>query len=218
MGKKKNGNIELDGLRQGPAKETNRPLQSNEMACILMKLFPDYVLPKSQCHLKDNQGNVVKTKSGHGAQPDFVLDNRNILIEVDGQNRWNGHYTCAKTCIEDLEKDETYRKYGWTVVRIPAYVQLDKEMVKFYFGVDYCEDLYPACHLHGFLHDGISLPADFCHLGLERFYKEMDSLPNAVRNKILDTLKERIDGFQKGGYDSHSARLMVLPENFKYDI
>ena len=147
-----------------------------------------------------------------------MLKKQHIVVEVDGQNHRVGHYTNAKTCIHDLAKDRLYKDLGWTVVRIPAYVQLDKEMVKFYFGVDYCEDLYPACHLHGFLHDEIALPADFCHLGLERFYKEMDSLPNAVRNKILDTLKERIDGFQKDGYDSHSARLMVLPENFKYDI
>lgn len=211
-------NIESDGLRQGPTKATDVQLNANDMGSILMRLYPDFVLPQKQGYLRDNNGVLVRTKSGHMVQPDFVLENHKLLVEVDGQNYRVGHYTSAKTCIGDLEKDEIYKELGWKVVRIPAYIQLDRDMVKFLFGLDCYEDLYPACHQHGFLHEQISLPADFCSLGLDRFYKEMDSWPNAVKNKILDTLKQRIIRFQEQGYDYQSARLMVVPCDFKYDI
>ena len=209
---------EFEGLRQGPTKANDQQLKPNDMASVLMRLFPDFSLPPKQSYLRDNQGHLVKTKSGHKVQPDFRLEKQKIIVEIDGQNYQRGHYTSVKTCIDDLEKDELYKELGLTVVRIPAYIQLDKEMIKFFFGLDYCEELYSACHLHGFLHDEIALPADFCSLGLGRFYKEMDSLPVAVRNKILDTLKERIIRFQGQGYDYHSAKLMVVPKDFKYDI
>lgn len=211
-------NSELDGLRQGPTKSSDGQLNANDMASILMRLYPDFVLPQKQCYLRNNKGVVVRTKSGHKVQPDFILEDQKIIVEVDGQNYRVGHYTSAKTCIDDLEKDETYKELGWTVIRIPAYIQLDKVMIKFLFGLDYYEDLYPACHLHGFLHEQISLPADFCKLGLVRFYKEMDSWPKVVKDKILDTLKERIVRFQEQGYDYQSAKLMVVPDDFKYDI
>ncbi len=208
----------MDGLRQGPTKATNKPLRDNEMASILKKLFPGHELPQKQSCLKDLHGKTVKTKSGHRIQPDFILDAHRTIIEIDGQNYRVGHYTSAKTCIDDLEKDEKYKELGWKVIRIPAYIQLDKEMIKHLFGIDYSEDLYPMCHQHGFLHEQISLPADFCNLGLARFYKEMDAWPDVVKDKILDTLKERIVRFQKQGYDYQSARLMVVPEDFKYNI
>lgn len=211
-------NIELDGLRQGPSKVSDAQLKANDMASILMRLYPDFVLPQKQRYLRDDNGVLIRTKSGHKIQPDFILNNQNIIVEVDGQDYRVGHYTSAKTCVDDMEKDETYKKYGWKLVRIPAYIQLDKGMIKFLFGLEYNEDLYPACHQHGFLHELISLPADFCNLGLLRFYKEMDVWPAVVKDKILDTLKERIVRFQKQGYDYHSARLMVVPEDFKYNI
>lgn len=211
-------NDELDGLRQGPAKASDGQLKANDMASVLMRLYPGYTLPEAQSYLRDSRGLLARTKSGHTLQPDFILRNQKIIIEIDGQNSRICHYSRAKTCIDDLEKDETYKELGWKVVRIPAYIQLDKDMIKFLFGLDYEKDLYPACHLHGFLHEQISLPADFCKLGLARFYKEMDSWPKAVKDKILDTLKERIVSFQKQGYDYLSAKLMVVPEDFKYDI
>lgn len=218
MENNKINNNELEGLRQGPANAKNQQLKANDMASVLMRLFPGYTLPETQSYLRDNRGLFVRTKSGHKIQPDFVLEKQKIIVEIDGLSNGICHYSRTKTCIDDLEKDETYKELGWKVVRIPAYIQLDKEMINFLFGVDYNEDLYPACHLHGFLHEQISLPADFCNLGLARFYKEMDSWPKAVKDKILDTLKERIVRFQEQGYDYQSAKLMVVPEDFKYDI
>lgn len=214
----RNNNNELEGLRQGPTKNDGKPLKPNDMANVLMKLYPGFNLPQTQAFLKDNQGAIVKTKSGHRVQPDFVINDHNIIVEVDGQNHRIGHYTQTKICIDDMEKDEVYKKLGWTVIRIPAYVQLDQETINSLFGLDYCQELYPACHLHGFLHEEIALPADFCNLGLKRFYKEMEILPTTVREKILDTLKKRITRFQEQGYDYTSAKLMVVPENFKYNI
>ena len=221
MSKKVISNNELEGLRQGPAnagKGKNQNLKANDMASVLMRLYPGFTLPETQSFLRDSQGLLATTKSGHTLQPDFILRNQKIIIEIDGQNNRICHYSKTKTCIDDLEKDETYKELGWTVIRIPAYIQLDKVMIKFLFGLDYDEDLYPACHLHGFLHEQISLPADFCKLGLVRFYKEMDSWPKVVKDKILDTLKERIVRFQEQGYDYQSAKLMVVPDDFKYDI
>lgn len=61
-------NIESDGLRQGPTKATDVQLNANDMGSILMRLYPDFVLPQKQGYLRDNNGVLVRTKSGHMVQ------------------------------------------------------------------------------------------------------------------------------------------------------
>lgn len=204
-----------DGLRQGPTNNKFKILKDTDMASVLMRLFPDFTLPDKQAYLRIN-GRMALTQSGHRVQPDFIYAPLRLIVEVDGQNLRVGHYTNAKQCVDDIEKDEVYKNNGWKVIRIPAYIQLDKEMIEFFFGIKYDKPLYTMCREHGFLHSQIDLPANFCTLGLNRFYREMDGYPVNVRKQVLETLVQRIRQYENEGYSHEHARKMVIPDDFKY--
>ena len=87
---------------------------------------------------------------------------------------------------------------------------------KYYFGIDYKERLYPAAGYHGFLHPNITLPSQFCSAGIERFKKEMDSIPIPVRTKIIDTLRFRIQDKIKEGINPEDAKRMIIPSSLDY--
>ena len=206
--------IIMDGLREHPKK--GEELQDNHMKSILQRLYPDREWIYNE-YLRDDTGKVLKTRVGKRVRPDFLSKELKLIIEIDGDNTIRrGHYSIAEEVLNDQEKDECYQAMGYSVVRIPMYVQLDQEMVKHYFGLDYEKDLYPACHMHGFGHPLILLPADFCELGVDRFKKEMTQLPDSVRKEIIRTLKDRIRLFKEKGYDEEQAVSMVLPLRLKY--
>jgi hypothetical protein len=90
-------------------------------------------------------------------------------------------------------------------------------MITYYFGIDYPVKLYPAVSEHGFAHPLISLPASFCKLGVDRFNRDMEAIPQCVRDKIIQTLKDRIVGFEKEGFSHDDAMAKVLlPSMWKY--
>lgn len=203
----------IDGLREHP--EKGMLMQNNHMESILQRLYEnnyDWIYYANKT-LKDSEGKSVKTESGHAVKPDFVSEKFRLIIEIDGAGGHNyGHFSSARQCIVDQEKDKLYKKLGYKVIRIPMYVQLDSEMVEYYFGIKYEKDLYEACHNHGFSHDQILLPADFCQLGIERFRKEFLSLPQNVKNVIIQSLKERITRFQEEDHYSYEvAKRIVIP-------
>ena len=78
----KTSNNDLEGLRQGPTKSTTQQLKANDMASVLMRLFPNFTLPSTRGYIRDDKGNYALTESGHKVQPDFVLKNKKILVEV----------------------------------------------------------------------------------------------------------------------------------------
>jgi very-short-patch-repair endonuclease len=208
------GEIIMDGLREHPNK--GEKLQDNHMMSILQRLYPNREWIYNE-YLRDDTGKIVKTKVGKRVRPDFINKELKLVIEIDGDNTIRrGHYSTAEEVLNDQEKDECYQRMGYRVVRIPMYVQLDQKMVKQYFGIDYEKDLYPTCHMHGFAHPLILLPADFCELGVERFEKEMAQLPDSVRKEIIGTLKGRIRQFREKGYDDEQAVSMVLPSRLRY--
>lgn len=203
----------VDGLREHPTK--GFPLQDNHLESVLKRLFPndnDWVYHGTKT-LKDSNGKSVKTDSGHTVKPDFVSKKRLTIIEFDGAGGKNPyHYSSDAQCIRDQEKDALYNKLGYKVVRIPMYVQLDSEMIDYYFGIKYDQDLYEACHCHGFSHESILLPAAFSQLGLERFRREFQKLPETVKRVIVQSLKGRIEAFmEKDNYSYNDAKRMVIP-------
>jgi hypothetical protein len=111
---------------------------------------------------------------------------------------------------EDLDKIAIYSKFDYKVIGIPPYIQLDEVMIDYYFGIKYTEKLYPAASEHGFAHPQISLPASFCKLGADRFNRDMETIPQSVRDKIIQTLKDRIKGFEKDGFSKEDAIAKVL--------
>ena len=204
----------MDGLREHPNKGEKLP--DNHMMSVLQRLYPNQEWKYNE-YLRDDTGMVVNTKVGKRVRPGFICKELKMVIEIDGDNTIRrGHYSKAEEVLNDQEKDKCYKAMGYRVIRIPMYVQLDQTMVKYYFGIDYEKDLYPTCHMHGFAHPQILLPADFCELGVERFEKEMTQFPESVRTIIIETLKERIRQFIEKGYEKEQSVSMVLPSRLRY--
>ena len=118
-------------------------------------------------------------------RPDFRNDEIRLIVEFDGPR----HYTQAKTCITDVERDELYTSMGYKVVRIPYYLQLETRTLKLLFNLDYeMEQDYP----HGFNEKGVVLPSDFCYLGTLRFNEEIKTISKSfpcIVDEIKETLK-----------------------------
>ena len=108
-----------------------------------------------------------------------------ILVEYDGDE----HYRNALKVKADKEKDTLAIKNGMRVVRIPYWTQLDKLMVKHWFGVEAeVDQTFP----HGFITTKL-YPASFCELGIKRFVEELASLPVGVRSAVIASLKDRAE-------------------------
>lgn len=202
--------MDLEGLREKPKK--GEVLKDNHMESILKKLYPNktWIIGKS---FKINN-NTIKIAGQRYFKPDFYNVELKIVIEIDGDAKTRGnHYSNAKTAIKDKLKDQVYEKYNYKVIRIPPFVQLDSEMVKHYFNITYTEPLYEVASEHGFKHPNITLPADFCELGIKRFEKELSELPQTVRDVIVETLVYRINCEIEKGSAKEDALSIVLPKS-----
>ena len=215
-----------DGLRQKPSKK-NEKYQDNHMAVILQKLFGSLGDWCADPHLRDASGAVIRRNGGKSyIQPDFCNYKLKLIIEIDGdaptQSRYGGgHFSDEEKAINDNQKDEIYKEQGFEVIHIPYFVQLDEAMVNFYFGkygVSCKDKLYKNADMHGFLHPKCSLPVSFAPTGIKNFEKIMASIPTSVRDKIIETLKVRINKFEDEGFDTESATNKVLPQCLRYLI
>ena len=207
--------INITGLREKPQKDkVTKQLETEQpyhMTSVVRRLFPgiEWRVGKG---LVDRNGKSVYKVVGKTLYPDFLSTEMGLIIEIDGDGigKVGGHFTTPDKAQEDLDKINTYSKFGYKVIGIPPYIQLDEAMIDYYFGIKYTEKLYPAASEHGFAHPLIPLPASFCKLGVNRFNRDMEMTPQSVRGKIIQTLKERIVGFEKEGFSSEDAIAKVL--------
>lgn len=118
---------------------------------------------------------------------DFILPDLKLIIEFDGTL----HYTKASQRINDIEKDEIASTCGYTLVRIPYFVQFDLDVVQYYLGeyvdINSLSTFEFMKYPQGF-HDTCAYPADFCELGQHRFIEELTKLPQSCKNAIIENL------------------------------
>lgn len=113
---------------------------------------------------------------------DVIIDSCKRIIEFDG----DGHYSDVRNIYNDLAKDEHAKIHGYSVIRIPYFVQLTNQTSKMFLGVEAeVEQKFP----HGFVSEKCILPATFCVKGLERYIKELKYLPENIQNDIEKSLK-----------------------------
>lgn len=114
-------------------------------------------------------------------RPDYRNDDLMLIVEFDGYR----HFTCAKTIVADKMKDRTYKAMGYTVVRVPYFVQASSAAFKHYFDIDVnIEQVYP----HGFIDPKATLPSDFNSLGVASYLGIMDTLPEEIAEDISSSL------------------------------
>ena len=115
----------------------------------------------------------------------FCTEGHTTIIEYDG----DAHYRDPLKIKIDSEKDAVADSLGYTVVRIPYWVQLDTETLSHYFGLPAVIDQdFP----HGFITTKL-FPASYCEMGVPRFRSELQSLPTSVSDAVIDSLRERAE-------------------------
>lgn len=119
-------------------------------------------------------------------RPDYRLPKIKLIVEFDGYR----HYSDSKTIYFDELKNQIWKNAGYTVIRIPYFVQLDKETALHFFG-KYINNVnfegfnnYP----HGFISSSALLPASFCQIGVKNFNNFLNSVPEYLLESIMFSL------------------------------
>ena len=120
------------------------------------------------------------------ARPDYRCDELMLIVEFDGYR----HYTLAKTILADETKDACYIALGYSIVRVPYYVQLSSEVIDALFGLNGRK--WEQNYAHGFIDENAPLPADFCSLGVDRFEQDLKRV-ECIRPDIIASLKAKIE-------------------------
>lgn len=147
-----------------------RYLNKTNLGKILSELF------------KDNSFKYRKQIQGYRA--DYCCDALKLIVEFDGID----HYQKSTVVQSDAAKDTMLTSLGYTVVRIPFFVQMSSEVIKnlFKINIDFIRT-FP----HGFISKkAINMtPAHFCPLGLKRFVNDLHKF-SYIKQDILNSLKD----------------------------
>lgn len=148
------------------------------------KLLKDYYLPiifpqENFIHNKYLSNEILLCR------PDFRCENLKLIIEFDGYL----HFTKAEIVIKDLLKDNTWNKLGYSVIRIPYFLQISPQTIKYLFNIDInIDQIYP----HGFHDDKAILPCDFCEQGTYKFINTLKLYPKNIQKEIEQSLIVKI--------------------------
>lgn len=121
-------------------------------------------------------------------RPDARIEDLNLIVEFDGIH----HYRDANVIFKSVERDVFFETLGYKVVRIPFYIQLCPETIKYYFGIDSEIQCKYTSGFHSRTSDEFALnpccPANFCSLGWNGFNNEYIKLPEKIQKEILSTI------------------------------
>lgn len=113
----------------------------------------------------------------------YEIQGHTTVVEFDGAQ----HYWDSIKIKVDAEKDAVAHSLGYSVVRIPYWVQLTSETSQHYFGIQaQISQDFP----HGFIATKI-FPASFSALGVSRFVSEISALPESIQNTVISSLRDR---------------------------
>jgi very-short-patch-repair endonuclease len=123
-------------------------------------------------------------------RPDYRSDEYMVIFEFDGF----AHYNQNATIFRDFNKDTLYKDYGYTLYRIPFFVQFDLNYIKNILKKD-CNNYIDSDFIvypNGFIDKKCMLPSDFNELGIERFLEDLEKFSYA-KEDILKSLTNKIN-------------------------
>lgn len=113
-------------------------------------------------------------------------------MEFDGIQ----HYQKPDVIRRDVENQKVYESYGYTVVRIPYFIQLTNEVVKILFCLDVTQPLFPES-IPSMGPKGQNTPAYCCPAGVIRMAEEFLRFPQQ-HEVNMDALKKMNDEMLSG--------------------
>ena len=154
-----------------------------EYLAVIFPTIKDWVHDRA---LGEVAGRTIRSR------PDYRSEQLKLIIEFDGLQ----HYTKPDKVQKDAELTTTYQSLGYTVARIPYFIQLSNKAVKTMFGVDVSEPLFdesiPSLGIKG-----LNTPAYLCPAGVKRMAHEFKRFPEQYRVNI-EFLKRQDNPFLTG--------------------
>ena len=149
-------------------------LTEKNLGKILKEILPKHHFIHDKCVPNSNSRK----------RPDYRNEKLKLIIEFDGHS----HYCQSKTILNDIKKDNCYRNLGYSIHRIPYFIQITEQVLQLLFNKKIkFEQKYP----NGFIDSKAILPSDFCELGIQKFKKDLDKF-HFHENEIINSLKEKI--------------------------
>lgn len=118
-------------------------------------------------------------------RPDYRSERHKLIVEFDGDQ----HYRSAKHVIEDKKRDQILTDAGYSVIRVPYFVQMTEPVIGLLFGDRIADRERFKEFPHGFISDAVVFPADFCELGVARFLTDLDRFA-PIRADIIASLEQ----------------------------
>lgn len=161
------------------------------------------IFPNTHDWIHNKAFGIYKDGKRHNIRPDYRSDSLKIIIEFDGLL----HYTDPQNIIKDRKNTNIYELNGYTVIRIPYFIQLTNTAVEQLFGVKVEEPLfqvsYPSLGGEGMKHN----PSYLCPEGVKRMAKEFKKIPEQYEvniqslknmdNEILSGVNYLIEEYNK---------------------
>lgn len=118
----------------------------------------------------------------------FKYNGSTYIIEFDGDR----HYADALVISSDNYKNKAAESLGYKIIRIPYFVQLTNQTLKYYFSFfDTSSINIVQSYKHGFIDKKAKCPASYCKLGTDLYKSIVKSLPDNIREDIQNSLIEK---------------------------
>ncbi|MDC0531400.1 DUF559 domain-containing protein [Alphaproteobacteria bacterium] len=134
-------------------------------------------------------------------QTDCASEKMKIIWEYEGP----AHYENVWKLKRDDEREKYFTENGYKFIRWPYYLQLTKDVAKYFFGKAFSEDKYfkaikevykvdkPEFILSPGFHQSKNTPANYVANGVRRFMKELDELPSSAKAQLAEGLRRYIE-------------------------
>ena len=149
------------------------------------------IFPEIDDWIHDKTLGLINGKL-YRSRPDYRSEKLKLIIEFDGLP----HYTKPDIIEKDLKHTELYQNLGYKVVRIPYFIQLSNNAVKYLFDVDVSEELFNET-ISSLGIEGQNTPAYLCPAGVKRMANEFKNFPEQYKTN-LDFLKKQNNPFRTG--------------------
>ncbi len=126
------------------------------------------------------------------SRPDYRSESLKLIIEFDGLP----HYQKPDIILKDERNTKLYQSFGYTVVRIPYFIQLTNKAVKELFDIEIEEALFDE-KISSLGKEGKNTPAFLCPSGIQRMAKEFKRFPEQY-DVNLTFLKSQNDEYLTG--------------------
>lgn len=149
------------------------------------------IFPNTDDWIHDKTLGVIDGKS-YRTRPDYRSESLRLIVEFDGLQ----HYTKPDKIESDHKTTEIYNNLGYSVVRIPYFIQLTNQAVHTLFNVEVSEYLFDGS-IPSLGIQGQNTPAYLCPAGLRRMASEFLIFPEQYSVNV-SFLKSQNDLYKTG--------------------